>query len=313
MDKSFEKNTFAKRLKTMLHVDFRRMFTMPLIYIILASCLAAPILIFVMTTMMDGSVTTDPQTGEETVTESKFDYAWQIIGSVSKPREEVPDESDKDTDASTNTSTEANTSTEEDTETDTNSNNGNPMASGMDITSMVNINMLYFAVAALVCIFVGADFRSGYSKNLFTVRASKVDYVISKTLVSIVGGALMIICFFIGSVIGATIMGIPFDLSLVNSDYVSAGSIVFCMLSKVCLVGAFVPIYVLASVISKQRVWLSILISCGISMLLFMMIPMITPLDSTFINPVLCLGASILASVGFGAISNVVLNKTALV
>ncbi|MBO5338420.1 MAG: hypothetical protein J6A96_01820 [Clostridia bacterium] len=290
MEKTFEKNTFGKRLKTMLHVDFRRMFTMPLIYIVLGICLVSPILIFVMTTMMDGSVTTDPQTGEETITESKFDHAWQIIGSISNPKEEPSDEGEKE-------STEGE----------------NPMGGGMDITSMVNINMLYFAVAIIVCLFVGADFRSGYSKNLFTVRASKVDYVISKTLVGVVGGALMIVCFFIGSVIGATIMSIPFDLSVVGSSTISVGSIVFCLLAKVLLVGVFVPIYVLASVIAKQRVWLSILISCGISMLLFMMIPMITPLDGTFINPVLCLGASILASLGIGAISNTVLNKTALV
>lgn len=290
MDKTFEKNTFAKRLKTMLHVDFRRMFTMPLIYIILASCLATPVLIFVMTTMMDGTVTEDPQTGEQTITESKFDHAWQIIGSINNPKGEPSNEGKEE-----------------------NPEEENPMGAGMDITSMVNINMLYFAVAVLVCIFVGADFRSGYSKNLFTVRASKVEYVISKTLVGIVGGALMIICFFIGSVIGATIMSIPFDLSLVGSSTISAGSIVFCLLSKVLLVGAFVPIYVLASVIAKQRVWLSIIISCGISMLLFMMIPMITPLDGTFINPLLCLGASILASLGIGAISNTVLKKTALV
>ena len=290
MDKAFEKNTFTKRLKTMLHVDFRRMFTMPLIYIILASCLATPVLIFVMTTMMDGTVTEDPQTGEQTITESKFDHAWQIISSINNPKEEPSNEGKEE-----------------------NPEEENPMGAGMDITSMVNINMLYFAVAVLVCIFVGADFRSGYSKNLFTVRASKVEYVISKTLVGIVGGALMIICFFIGSIIGATIMSIPFDLSLVGSSTISAGSIAFCLLSKVLLVGAFVPIYVLASVIAKQRVWLSIIISCGISMLLFMMIPMITPLDGTFINPLLCLGASILASLGIGAISNTVLKKTALV
>ena len=30
---TFEKNTFGKRLRTMFHVDFRRMFTMPLLYI----------------------------------------------------------------------------------------------------------------------------------------------------------------------------------------------------------------------------------------------------------------------------------------
>ena len=70
------------RLKTMLHVDFRRMFTMPLLYIMVGACLVMPILILVMTTMMDGSVSVNPQTGAETVIES-FDSVWQIIGSVS--------------------------------------------------------------------------------------------------------------------------------------------------------------------------------------------------------------------------------------
>ena len=56
-----------KRLKTMLHVDFRRMFTQPLLWIMVGSCLVMPILILVMTTMMDGSVSVNPQTGVETV------------------------------------------------------------------------------------------------------------------------------------------------------------------------------------------------------------------------------------------------------
>ena len=60
----------------------------------------------------------------------------------------------------------------------------NPMAMGL--TTMCNINMLYFFIAALVCVFVADDFRSGYAKNIFTVRAGKADYVISKTIVCIV-------------------------------------------------------------------------------------------------------------------------------
>ena len=43
------------------------------------------------------------------------------------------------------------------------------------------------------------------------------------------------------------------------------------------------------------------------------MIPMITPLDSSFINPILCLVGSLLFSVGFGTVSNVILKNTALV
>ena len=76
--------TFGERLCTMLRVDFKRLLLSRTFYIIVAACLVAPILILVMTTMMDGTVSTNPQTGEETVIEG-FDNVWQIIGSVSTP------------------------------------------------------------------------------------------------------------------------------------------------------------------------------------------------------------------------------------
>ena len=265
MELKFEHNGFGKRLKSMLVVDFRRMFTMPFLYILLGSCLVMPILILVMTTMMDGSVTVDPQTGVETVIEG-FDNVWQIIGSVS----------------------------------------GVPMSMGL--TSMCNINMLYFFIAVFVCIFVGADFRSGYAKNLFTVRAKKTDYVISKTLVSFVGGIGMILSFFVGSVLGGAIAGLPFTM-----EGFSTMEFVMCMLAKVGIVAVFVPIYLLMSVIAKDRTWLSIMLSMMIGMLFFMMIPMLTPLDATMMNVVLCFVGGVLFSLGFGVISNAVLNKTSLV
>ena len=67
MDKRFPKYTTAKRIRSMLAVDFRRMFATPRFYIILGICLLIPVLILVMTTMMDGSVSVDPNTGKETV------------------------------------------------------------------------------------------------------------------------------------------------------------------------------------------------------------------------------------------------------
>ena len=79
---TFESQSFGRRLKSMLKVDFRRMFTMPLFYIMAGVCLAIPILILVMTTMLDGSVRVNPNTGVETVVEG-FDNVWQIIGTVS--------------------------------------------------------------------------------------------------------------------------------------------------------------------------------------------------------------------------------------
>lgn len=54
-----------------------------------------------------------------------------------------------------------------------------------------------FLAAVLVCIFVAADFRSGYAKNLFAVRSKKSDYIISKSLVGFVGGSLMIVGFIL--------------------------------------------------------------------------------------------------------------------
>ena len=256
-----------KRLKTMLHVDFRRMFTMPLVWIMVGSCLVMPILILVMTTMMDGSVSVDPQTGAETVMEG-FDNVWQIIGNVSSA--------------------------------------GMDMSMGM--TAMCNINLLYFIVSVLVCLFVGEDFRSGYAKNLFTVRAKKTDYVASKTIVCFVGGGLMVLAFFVGSLVGGAIAGLPFQMVGFN-----AGNLLMCLLTKVLLVAVFVPIYLIMAVVAKSKAWLSILLSMMVGMFMFMMIPILTPLDATLLHVLGCLAGGVLFAIGLGAVSNAVLRKTSLV
>ncbi|MBQ4558665.1 MAG: ABC transporter permease [Clostridia bacterium] len=267
MSVKFENNSFKKRVKSMLGVDFRRMFTSPLFYIMIGASLVMPILILVMTTMMDGTVSVNPQTGAETVMEG-FKNVWQIIGSVS----------------------------------------GGEQSMSMDITSMCNINMMFFIISIFVCLFVGADFSSGYAKNLFTVRSKKSDYVISKTITCFVAGASMIVAFFIGSMIGGAIAGLPFALEGVN-----ALNVVMCLLSKILLVGIFSSIYILASVFAKQRLWLSLIMAFGIGMLMFMMIPIITPLNSTIVNVLLCLVGSALFSVGIGFGSKAILDKSSLV
>ena len=254
------KSTF-KQTKSMLKVDFRRMFTMPLFYIMLGASFVIPILILVMTSMMDGSVAVDPQTGAETVIEG-FKNVWQIIGSTS----------------------------------------GSSME--MSIISMCNINMMFFLIAVLVCIFVADDFRSGYSKNLFTVRPTKTDYAISKIVVGFVGGASMLLAFFVGAMLGGAIAGLSFSL-----EGTSAINVVMCIISKIFLVGIFVSIYVLASIVAKQKLWLSLLLAFGIGMLFFTMIPLITPLDCSIINVILCLVGSVLFSVGFTYLSKLILNK----
>jgi len=262
---TFERNSFGKRIKTMLKVDFRRMFTMRLVYIMIGVCFVMPVLILVMTTMAGGSVSVNPQTGAETVMEG-FTSVWQAIGSVS----------------------------------------GSAMS--MDMTSMININMLYFFAAVLVCVFVADDFRSGYAKNLFTVRSKKAEYVISKTLGGFIGGVLMLIAFFVGATLGGAIAGLPFALGTLT-----VGNIVMCMLAKVFLMLVFAALFVMMSIIGKQKLWLSVLGSLVLSMFLFSMIPMLTPLDSTLMNVISCLFGGAVFSAGIGAISNNILRKANLV
>ena len=262
----FENNSFGKRLKSMLKVDFRRMFKSKLFYILIACALIMPILMTVMMTMMDGQESVNQQTGEITIMEGP-ENAWQNIGTLP----------------------------------------GEPLG-GDEIFMMCNINMAFMGVAVFVCLFISDDFRSGYAKNLFTVRAKRGEYVVSKTLSGFICGALMLIVYLVGAILGGAISGLSFDLHGLN-----AGNIVMCMIAKIFLMLVFVSIFTLISVASKQKAWLAICGSLGGGMLLFMMVSMITPLGSTMVNVILCAAGGALFSLGLGAISRVVLKKTSLV
>ena len=264
---SFEKISLGDRLKSMLKVDFKRMFKSKLFFILLACALVMPILMTVMMAMMDGSVSVNPQTGEESIMVGP-ENTWQNIGTLP----------------------------------------GGEAMGGMDVFMMCNINMMFMAVAVFICLFISDDFRSGYAKNLFTVRAKKGEYIISKTLAGFVCGAFMLILYLIGSMLGGVIAGLSFDLHGLN-----AGNLVMCMLAKVFLMLVFVSIFVLISVAAKQKAWLALCGSLGGGMLLFMMVSMITPLSSTIINVVLCLAGGVLFAVGLGLASKAVLMKSSLV
>lgn len=273
MNLTFERNDFKKRVTSMLKVDFRRMFTTSFFYIMLGISFVVPILILVMTSMMDGMVSVDPQTGKETIMEG-FDNVWQIIAT-----------------ASVQTSNDASAQ------------------AGMDLMSMCNINLLYFGAVVLACIFISLDFKCGYAKNLFTVRAKKTDYVLSKTVVLIICGAIMILTFFVGAMIGGAISSLSFDVTTVGA---SLGEAVCCLIAKMLLMAVFVPIAVLISVSAKEKTWLCILGSLGASMLLFTMVSMIAPLNASIVHVVLCVAGGATFAIGLGAISNLILNKTRL-
>lgn len=185
---------------------------------------------------------------------------------------------------------------------------GGEAMGGAEIFMMCNINMMFMAVAVFVCLFISDDFRSGYAKNLFTHRAKKGDYVLSKTVAGFFTGALMLIAYFIGSVLGGAMAGLSFDLHGLH-----AGNLFMCMLAKIFLMLVFVSIFVIVSVAAKQRAWLGICCSLGGGMLLFMTVSMVTPLAATPLHALLCLLGGIGFAFGLGRCTGLILDKTSLV
>lgn len=121
-------------------------------------------------------------------------------------------------------------------------------------------------------------------------------------------GALMLILYFAGAVLGGAISGLSFDL-----HGLTYANLAMCMLAKIFLMPVFISIFVFVSVAAKQKAWLSICGSLGGGMLLFMMVGMITPLSSTFIHVALCLAVGVLFAIGLGTGSKQILKKTSLV
>ena len=260
----------------MLRVDARRMFGTPLFWICLGIAFAIPVLVLVMTSGFgaEGS--------------AMFTNTWQIIGSESANLGAMMAGMAGAMDGGDAAAAAG--------------------AGMMDMSAMMNINLMYFLMGVFVCLFVAEDFRSGYAKNLFTVRARKTDYVVSKTIIGFIAGALFLIAFFIGGVVGGSVAGLPMDLGTAG-----VSGLVMCMLAKIFLAAVFVAIFLLMSVLGKSRSWMSIGLSLFGGMLLFMMIPMLTPLDSGVMNVGMCLAGGAIFAAAIGAVSNMVLRKTSLV
>lgn len=262
----FERFGMARRLGTMLRVDARRVLRSRLFYIIIACALVVPVLMTVMMSMMDGTVSTDPQTGAETVMQGP-ENTWQNIGTLP----------------------------------------GEPLG-GDEIFMMCNVNMAFMGVAIFCCLFISEDFRCGYAKNLFTTRAHRSEYVISKLLFGWLCGALMLVAYFIGSVLGGAVSGLSFDL-----HGLGGGNVAACMLAKILLMPVFVSIFTLISVAAKEKAWLAVCGSLGGGMLLFMTVSLITPLSSTLMNVLLCAAGGAVFAAGLGALATLVLRKTRIV
>lgn len=173
----FKSPKFNDRVKSMLKLDFYRLFHTPLFYIMLAIAAIIPAMVLALT-IADVSV---PQSNSTHVANTpqiempEFDNAWQMIESEG----------------------------------------GSAIADNpLDFAGFMNINMLFIFSGLLMAIFIAHDYSSGFVKNIFTVHSQKIDYVISKSAIGIFSGTGMIITYVIGTVVAGLLTGKAFDVNV---------------------------------------------------------------------------------------------------
>ena len=270
---AFTRSSFRQRLGTMLAVDLRRMFSGSLLYIMVGISVVTPVLVLTMTSMFGG--------------EAGSAAASNIAA------------------ANGTTGTDA-TASMAALFTSVWQAIGSTSSAGMamDLTTMCNMNLVYFMVAVLVCLFVCADFSSGFAKNLFAVRAKPTEYAMSKILVCWAAGALMLAAYFAGALLGGRLAGLSFAM-----DGFGPFNLVCCLLAKGLLMGVFAGIYVVCATFAKRRTWLALCLAFTVGMFMFMVISLVTPLDANPMHVLLCAAGAAIFCAGLAKVGSQLLQS----
>jgi len=173
---TFASPAFSDRVKSMLKLDFYRLFNTPAFYIMLLFAAIIPALVLTMSGMESPTVTT-PDSAYAAPTASGIEYTntWQLVESTG----------------------------------------GSAVADNpLDFAGFANINMLYIFAGLLMSVFVAHDYSSGFVKNIFTVHSKKTDYVISKSVVGVFSGVGMIAAYVFGAVLSGLLAGKAFDVNM---------------------------------------------------------------------------------------------------
>jgi hypothetical protein len=265
----FKTPTFGDRVKSMLKLDFYRLFHTPAFYIFLIIAAIIPAMVLSLSSVDMTPPQSNSQYTQNTpqIEMPAFDYTWQLIEG-----------------------SENFTSIEDTT--------------GLDLAGFANINMLYIFAGLLMAIFVAHDYSSGYVKNIFTVHSKKLDYVISKSAIGIFSGASMVLTYVFGTVLAGALTGKSFLLGASG-----VGGLIFCLISKMLLMGVFCSLYLSIAVFFRNKLWLTIVFTFLLGMMFYPVASFGTTLDSTILAPLVSLVAGIGGALAFGAVSNLFLKK----
>ena len=262
------------RIRSMLKLDFYRLFHTPAFYIMLMVAAMIPALLLTMSGM--DPVTTGAS-GLHTVSAVsavsaapaapaiEYTNAWQVVESTG----------------------------------------GSAVAENpLDFSGFANINMLYIFAGLLMALFVSHDYRSGFVKHIFTVHAKKSDYVVSKTAIGVFSGAGMILTYVLGTIIAGLITGKSFD--------VNVGGLILCLLSKTFLMGIFCSLFLGVAVFFRDKLWLTIVFTFLLGMMLYPAASIAT-LGAGFVTLLLSLVGGAIGAAAIGVGSSFILNKRDLV
>jgi len=278
-NEDFVAPSFSSRVKSMLSLDFYRLFHTPLFYIMLAIAAMIPAMVLALASgdmqaldagaaavgtgaaVAGSGVAVSSAAGGVTQSAPEFTNAWQMIESTGGSAA-----------------------------------GANPL----DFGGYANINMLFIFAGLLMAIFVAHDYSSGFVKNIFAVHSKKIDYVICKTAIGVFSGAAMIITYVIGTVLAGQLTGKAFD--------VEVGGLVFCLISKMLLMGVFCSLFLSIAVFFRNKLWLTIVFTFLFGMMLYPAASVAT-LNSTILTVLIALAAGSAGALGFGAVSSLFLKK----
>ena len=266
---SITEPSFASRMRSMLKLDFYRLFHTPAFYIMLLVAAIIPALLLT-TAGIDPSTTgaatggipgSVPTAANAATPAMEITNTWQLIESTG----------------------------------------GSAIAENpLDFGGFANINMVFIFAGLLMAIFVAHDYSSGFAKNIFTVHSKKMDYVASKSSIGVFSGVCMIITYVIGAVASGLITGKSFDVNM--------SGLVMCLMSKMLLMGVFCSLFLGIAVFFRNKLWLTIVFTFLFGMILYPAGSVAT-LSATVVTVLISLLVGAIGAIAFGAVSAFILKK----
>ena len=114
------------------------------------------------------------------------------------------------------------------------------------LASNTGIGIIYMILGIMTTMFICNDYSSGFAKNVFSIHANKVDYIVSKIVTMMVAAGVLILVFTIEAFIITGILGRTMGIESV------IGFILF-LYQKWLAAAMFIAISVFVSLLTRNK------------------------------------------------------------